>query len=424
MIPRLTLPRRTVRLRLTALYGVLVLASGALMLTLTYALAANWLPWPGLNNLGWHPAGINRAFGAPPGGNPGPGGPFGGVRARDVVALVEAQLTSQRSADLHQLLLELGLALAALAVLSVALGWWAAGRVLRPLRAMTDSARRISEDNLGARLAFAGPRDELKDLADTLDGLFARIEAAFEEQRRFVANASHELRTPLARSRTLLEVALDDPDATVDSLKAVGRRVLASGEQQERLIDALLVLARSQRGLDRRTPFDLAQLVGQTTQIAPDGARLERDLGPAPTAGDPRLVRRLVANLVDNAVRHNVPGGWLAVRTGIRDGRAVLRVENSGPVVDPRDVPALFEPFRRAGEPRVGRPDGLGVGLSIVAAVAAAHGAQISATPLPDGGLRIDVSFPLAASPPPPAAIPQRAAVPDSVQPDRSGQRA
>jgi signal transduction histidine kinase len=422
MIFRPTLPRRTVRLRLTTLYGVLVLASGALMLALTYALAANWLPWPGLHDFGWHPAGIDRALSAPPGGNPGPGGPFGG-RARDVVALVEAQLTSQRTADLHQLLLELGLALAALAVASVALGWWAAGRVLRPLRAMTDSARRISEDNLGARLAFAGPHDELKDLADTLDGLFARIEAAFEAQRRFVANASHELRTPLARARTLLEVALDDPDATVDSLKAVGRRVLASGEQQERLIDALLVLARSQRGLDRRTPFDLAQLADETTRLAPDGLRLERDLSPAPTAGDPRLVRRLVANLVDNAVRHNVPGGWLAVRTGIRDGRAVLQVENSGLIVDPRDVPTLFEPFRRAGEPRVGRPDGHGVGLSIVAAVAAAHGAQLSAVPLPDGGLRIAVSFPLAASPPP-AAIPQRAAASEPDPSDQSGQRA
>jgi signal transduction histidine kinase len=294
-------------------------------------------------------------------------------------------------------------------VVSVALGWWASGRVLRPLREMTDSARRISEDNLGTRLAFAGPQDELKDLADTLDGLFARIEAAFEAQRRFVANASHELRTPLARSRTLLEVALDDPDATVDSLKAVGRRVLASGEQQERLIDALLVLARSQRGLDRRTQVDLAQVADETTQTGSDGLRLERDLSPAPTAGDPRLVRRLVANLVDNAVRHNVPGGWLAVRTGVRDGRAVLEVENSGPVVDPHDVPALFEPFRRAGEPRVGRPDGLGVGLSIVSAVAAAHGAQLSTVPRPDGGLRIVVSFPLAMSLPP-AGIPQRAA--------------
>jgi signal transduction histidine kinase len=397
----LVLPRRTVRLRLTALYGVLVLASGVLMLTLTYALAANWLPWPGLSAFSWA-RGPSRAV--PPGAPNLAKAPFPG-RARDWAALVDAEIASQRTADLHKLLLELGFALAALALLSVALGWWAAGRVLRPLRTMTDSARRISADNLGARLAYAGPQDELKDLADTLDGLFARIEAAFEAQRRFVANASHELRTPLARSRTLLEVALDDPDATADSLKAVGRRVLASGEQQERLIDALLVLARSQRGLDRRAPFDLAGLVAETAaQLPLDGLRLERELRPATAVGDPNLARRLVANVLDNAVRHNVPGGWLAVRTGLRDGRAFLLVENSGPVVERADVPGLFEPFRRAGEPRVRRPDGLGLGLSIVAAVAAAHGAQLLAGPRADGGLRLEIGFPAAL--PPPSAVP------------------
>jgi signal transduction histidine kinase len=399
------LPRRTVRLRLAALYGALVLVSGVMMLALTYALAANWLPWPGLRGFSW----TRTPPGVPvnPGGPNGPGAPFGG-RARDLVSLVNDEIASQRTTDLHKLLLELGIALGALALVSVTLGWWAAGRVLRPLRTMTDSARRISADDLSARLAFAGPQDELKDLADTLDGLFARIEAAFEAQRRFVANASHELRTPLARSRTLLEVALDDPDATVDSLKAVGRRVLASGEQQERLIDALLVLARSQSGLDRRTPFDLAGLAAEAAaQLPLDGLRLERELRPATAVGDPNLARRLVANLLDNAVRHNVPGGWLAVRTGLRAGRAVLVVENSGPIVERGDVPGLFEPFRRAGEPRVRRPDGIGLGLSIVAAVAAAHGAQLLATPLAEGGLRLEVGFP--AEVPPLPAVPATA---------------
>lgn len=390
------LPRRTVRLRLTALYGALVLGSGVLTLALTYALAANWLPLSGFP--------LRRPLSPPPGApGTGPGDPTipnGARTGRFVppwVTLVEDQLASQRTADLHQLLLELGIALAALVLVSIALGWWAAGRILRPLRTMTDAARRISEDNLGARLGYAGPQDELKDLADTLDGLFARLDTAFEAQRRFVANASHELRTPLARARTLLEVALDDPDATVDSLKAVGRRVLASGEQQERLIAALLVLARSQRGLDTHTPFDLAVLAAQAAaQLSANGPRLEQDLQPAPTSGDPRLARRLLANLLDNAVRHNVPDGWVAIRTTVHGDRALLVVENSGPVLDPAEVPLLFEPFRRAGGARIGRADGIGIGLSIVAAIAAAHGATLNAAPLPGGGLRLEVAFPAA----------------------------
>jgi signal transduction histidine kinase len=394
------LPRRTVRLRLTALYGALVLGSGALMLGLTYALAANWLPLSGFP--------LRRPTAPPaPGSGTGPegfalgGGARSGRAVPPWVTLVEEQLASQRTADLHQLLLELAIALAALVLVSLAVGWWAAGRVLRPLRTISESARRISEDNLGARLAYAGPQDELKDLADTLDGLFARLDAAFEAQRRFVANASHELRTPLARARTLLEVALDDPDATVDSLKAVGRRVLASGEQQERLITALLVLARSQRGLARRAPFDLAVLAAQAAAQLPtaDRPRLERDLSPAPTCGDPRLARRLIANVLDNAVRHNVPDGWVRVCTVLDGDRALLVVENSGPVLDPAEVPALFEPFHRAGGARVGRADGIGVGLSIVAAVAAAHGATLNAAPLPGGGLRLEVGFPAAPLP-------------------------
>ncbi|HEU5333872.1 MAG TPA: ATP-binding protein [Actinocrinis sp.] len=410
------LPRRTVRLRLTALYGALVLGSGALMLGLTYALAANWLHLSGfpLRRPSPIPSG---AFGGPPEGLSPPNALRPGRYEPPWVRLIEDQLASQRTADLHQLLLELGIALAALVLLSVAAGWWAAGRVLRPLRTMTDAARRISEDTLGARLAYAGPQDELKDLADTLDGLFVRLDAAFEAQRRFVANASHELRTPLARARTVLEVALDDPDATVESLKAVGRRVLASGEQQERLIDALLVLARSQRGLDRRAPFDLAALAAEAAaQLPADGPRLERDLRPAPTCGDPGLARRLVANVLDNAVRHNVPDGWIRVRTVLREDRALLVVENSGPVLDPGEVPALFEPFRRSGGARVGRADGIGVGLSIVAAVAAAHGATLKAAPLPAGGLRLKVGFP-AAVPVPVPGIASAPAAPQSLPP-------
>jgi signal transduction histidine kinase len=386
--------RRTVRMRLTALYGLLFLVSGVLLLALTYAIAATMLPWPGF---------LDRRL---PATIQPPTIPvhlpvnvlsiIDNARAR--AAEAQAQVIAQRAADLHYFLVTSGIALAAMCLASVALGWWAAGRVLRPLRTMTERARHISEDNLRERLAITGPDDEMKDLADTLDGLFSRLEGAFEAQRRFVANASHELRTPLARARTLLEVAMDDPDATVTSMQATGRRVLAAGEQQERLIDALLVLARSQYGLDRRTPFDLAALAGEVIeQVAADGTvTVETLLLPTPTTGDAPLVRRLLANLVDNAVRHNVSGGWVTVRTRTQAGRSMLLVANSGPVIAPDQMGELFEPFRRLHGERTPRSDGLGLGLSIVAAIAAAHRAGVTARPLPDGGLVVEISFPLA----------------------------
>jgi signal transduction histidine kinase len=307
----------------------------------------------------------------------------------------------QRTAELNQLLEESGIALAIMAVVSIGLGWLVAGRVLRPLRTITAAARSVSASSLHARLALAGPDDELKELGDTFDGLLARLEAAFGAQRQFVANASHELRTPLARQRTLIEVALADPQPSVTGLQDVCERVLATGEQQERLIEALLTLARSQRGLDRREPVDLAAITDEVVltrrpETQSRGLTVAAKLGPAPALGDARLAERLVANLFDNAVLHNVAHGSIEVATATQDGHAVLSVSNTGPVIERGEVSRLFQPFQRSGIDRTGGRDGLGLGLSIVGAIAAAHGAWLRANERPGGGLGIQVGFPRA----------------------------
>jgi len=401
---RWRLPRRTVRLKLTLLYGGLFLASGAALLAVTYVLVEHRLP-VAISAQGQTTGGGSvKEFCALNGS--GPGGtstvPVGGCSS------LVATLNAQRSTELNQLLEESGIALAIMTVVSIGLGWLVAGRVLRPLRTMTSAARRISARNLHQRLALDGPDDELSELGKTFNGLLARLERSFAAQRQFVANASHELRTPLARQRTVVEVALRDPSPTVGSLQAVCERVLATGEEQERLIETLLTLARSQRGLDHCEPLDLAAVAEVAAAASEAGAqtrglRVHSALAEAPALGDLRLAERLVANLVDNAVRHNVPGGWIEVVTGLREGRALLSVANTGPVIPPEKVDLLFQPFGRL-EDRVGR-DGLGLGLSIVTAIAAAHEADLRARPLPGGGLEVEVHFPRppAGEPPEPA---------------------
>jgi signal transduction histidine kinase len=288
-----------------------------------------------------------------------------------------------------------------MSMVSLALGWLVAGRALKPVHSMTVAARRISDQNLGERLGIVGPNDELKALADTFDGMLGRLQEAFESQRRFVANASHELKTPLTFERTTLEVALADPNATADSLREACERVLATTEQQERLIEALLTLARGQRGLDRREPCDLADLTAQAIRSEADaakvgGIRLDVDLQAAPTSGDTRLIERLVMNLLDNAIRYNSRGGWVEAHTAVESGEAVLRVSNSGPLVLPEQVDRLFEPFRRSSSDRTSL-EGVGLGLSIVAAIVAAHGASVQSVAQTQGGLEIVVRFPPAA---------------------------
>jgi len=399
-------PRRTVRLRLTAVYGVLFLLLGAALLGITYLLVSEELP-----------------------STPGKAGPATSVQSGSAMVFhtvsgschltanplappsqIQSQaqrcLTEQRAAELNQLLTKSGVALAIMTVVSVGLGWLVAGRMLGKLRTITAAARSVSASSLHARLALDGPDDELKELGDTFDGLLARLEGAFGAQRQFVANASHELRTPLARQRTLIEVALADPEPSVASLREVCKRVLVTGEQQERLIEALLTLARSQRGLDRREAVDLTAIAdgvmrARWPEAEQRGLTVTTGLHPAVALGDAPLAERLVTNLVDNAIRHNVPRGAVEVGTAVWAGHAVVSVFSTGPVIPPDQVDRLFQPFHRgAPRDRTGGRDGLGLGLSIVAAIAEAHGAWLQAHALPGGGLGLRVGFPLAPSAP------------------------
>ena len=384
---QLQMPWRTVRLRLTLLYGGLFLVSSAGLLAITYLLVRT------------------SAFVSGKSGGVviGTGGPAGLPGPQQVQGLMQNQVTAVHSADLSKLLLESGIALGMMTVIAAGLGWLTAGRVLRPLRTITTAARNISASNLHQRLALDGPDDELKELGDTFDGLLGRLERSFDAQRQFAANASHELRTPLARQRTLVEVALADPAPTISSLQAACERVLVAEQQQERLIEALLTLARSQRGLDRREPLDLSQAASEVLQARDTEAdrrrlRIDAALSPAPALGDPGLTERLAANLVDNALRHNVPGGWIKVLTGVSDGRAMLSVANSGPDVPRAEIHRLFGPFQRLAAERTRTQDSVGLGLSIVLAIAAAHDAELRARPLPAGGLEVEVRFPPAES--------------------------
>jgi len=301
--------------------------------------------------------------------------------------------------DAHQLLVGSSIIFVALLGVSVLLGWIVAGRVLRPLRVMTTTTRQISERNLHERLALAGPADELKDLGDTIDGLLARLESAFDFQQRFVANASHELRTPLMLSQTLLQVALANPALTVDSLRAACQEAIDVGKDQAQLIDALLILARSQCGLDHREPVDLSAAVSRAldvhkSSVAVKGLRVDVVVDHAKASGDALLIDRLVSNLIDNAIRYNFTGGRIDVTVAADTTEATLSVTNTGPPIPPDEISRLQEPFQRAGPNRIASADGLGLGLSIVAQIAEAHNAGLQIRPQPEGGLIVMVSFP------------------------------
>ncbi|MFC8515032.1 sensor histidine kinase [Streptomyces sp. NPDC057257] len=390
---------RSIRWRLTLLYSALFVVAGSLLLGFVYFLAAHSAGSPSRTITSVEGPGVSVADGAP--------APPATVRA--VAEVV-------RRDQLHDLLVYTVLALAVMALASLALGWLMAGRVLSPLRSMTATARRISADNLHERLAVGGPEDELKAVADTFDDVLARLEGAFEAQKQFVANASHELRTPLTLQQTIVDVTLADPDATEEALRAALRRVRAAGQEQERLIDALLTLARSQRGLEQREFVDLAEVVGERLPVG--GPRVEARLEAAPVLGDPQLIERLVVNLIENAVRHNLPageGGWVTVWTGVDvAGVPGLRIENSGPVIPADQAAGLFQPFRRLGPDRVRKRDGLGLGMSIVAAVVTAHGGRVRARTRPTGGLTVEVTLPCCerTAPAPPVASSASAAAP------------
>ncbi len=330
------------------------------------------------------------------------------LRARaDVV--IDRQASLSRS----KLLLWSGIALGVMALLSIGLGWLIAGRALRPLRTMNQRAREITEDNLHERLGPAPREDELGQLAGTFDELLARLERAFDAQRRFVANASHELRTPLTLERTLVEVALADPDADADELRRTCERVLAASHQQERLIDALLMLARGQAGSATRERLELAELAGEQLEIRQRriddaGLALRATLRPAATAGDPALLERLLANLLDNAIVHNVAGGWIEVETATTAGMPVLRVASSGEQIPSERAEDLLEPFRRLHGERTTEA-GLGLGLSIVRAIALAHDATLELRALDAGGLEVTIRFSALATAPDPPLVPAQA---------------
>jgi signal transduction histidine kinase len=404
------LPRPTIRLRLTLLYGTLFVLVGAALLGVTYVASTT----TGLA-VSVAPNGqVSVTFGSPfeGGGANSFVAPFGGSPA-DLPAVIRAVVEGQHAAEQRYYLVLSVLVVAILSLASVLIGWFVAGRVLRPLRTMTKAARAISSSNLELRIAPHGPDDELKDLGETFDDLLGRLERSFEAQRQFVANASHELRTPLARQRALVQYALGDPHPTLDAWRATFERVLVAEQQQERLLEALFTLARGERGLERRLPVDLADVAaGALRSRAQDielrGLHVEARLQHAVVQGEPHLLERLAANLVENAARYNVPNGELEVTTEMGPGEAILRVANTGPAIPPLDVDRLFEPFRRLQPNRTTREESWGLGLSIVRAIANAHGGSVRAHAREAGGLVVEVRLPASSEAMPPGSASRR----------------
>jgi signal transduction histidine kinase len=422
---RLRHPQTTVRWRLTLLYGGLFLVSGAALLAITYTFverdpltysapsfirAAGSALSPGASwnrataqakaNVHVRPGGIAKLSTVDQVAVPPPVRQLlQSTKGRKAIITVGSQ---QRLSDLHQLIVESSIALAIMALISTGLGWLVAGRVLRPLRTMTAATQQISEANLNRRLALEGPPDELRELADTIDGLLERLEGAFNAQRRFVANASHELRTPLTAARALLEMVLTDPRATISTFRTACRQVLEESEQQEQLIDALLALAQGQRGIDHREQVDLAAIVRETLRTEEPGARargvrLQATLEPAILSGDRRLIGRLASNLIENAIRHNVPNGRVRVWVENDGAQATLAIANTGAPIDGDQIDRLLQPFQRLTQERTGQGAGFGLGLSIVAAIVDAHHATLDVRPGASGGLRVEVRFPAVA---------------------------
>ncbi len=392
----------TIRLKLTLWYGGLFLLAGVLLIAINYFMVRDSLSIAPEKAR----AAVAERFGIPQQalefGGPGrPGGDFERYVTINGIPLPRLLDEAQRELKeeaLRTLWVRSLVALAIMAVITFGLAWLLAGRMLRPLHAITNTARRLSESTLHERIALKGPRDELKDLADTFDGMLTRLDTAFTAQRDFVANASHELRTPLTIIRTEIDVALSDPDLSQDELREMGAAVGEAVDRSEKLIDGLLVLARADSS-PAQLELDLAELaaeqVGQSAAEADAlGLKLELDLRPAPLTGEPALMERMVGNLVENAIHHNLPDGWFTVKTSTAGGRAVLVVANSGPVLAAEDVDRLFDRFYRPDRSRSRKTGGFGLGLSIVKSVVTAHGGSVNLTAPPEGGLVVTVSLP------------------------------
>jgi signal transduction histidine kinase len=375
---RVRRPQPTVRWRLTLLYAVLFLVCGVALLAITYALVSRFriAPSPPLQVL------------------------QGQEPSREVRTLVGGQ----RAADLRDLLLESGIALGIMTVVSGVLGWVVAGRVLAPVRRITETAERISDTNLHERLALPGPRDELRLLADTIDRLLERLQVAFDAQRLFVANASHELRTPLAMMRTTLDVALTAPEGVVPQVKILDADLREDIDHADRLLESFLVLARAQHGeLGEQHQVALEQLIttalaARSRELATKDLDVHTSLSPVRTTGSETLLTRMIENVIENAVRHNHAHGSIDIALGLDRDQARVIVEADGPLLDERRAAELAQPFRRLGQERTYSRTGHGLGLSIVAAVAAAHGGTLLLHARPQGGLRVEITLPRASA--------------------------
>ncbi|MGH8889841.1 MAG: sensor histidine kinase, partial [Acidothermaceae bacterium] len=324
--------------------------------------------------------------------------------AKCITVLEQRGAIHQRSITLSHLLQYSLITLAVVVALAAVLGWFAAGRALRPVYQITAAARSASEHNLSMRVGLRGPRDELQELADTFDDMLTRLQAAFESQRRFIASASHELRTPLAVMRATVDVVLAKPEVTPDDVRGMALDVRAAVDHAEHLIGALLILARNERGLTAHEHVDLATSAEDVLDtVAVGDCKVHATLETAPVSGDPVLLERLIANLVDNAVRYNIDDGDVWLSSEMSDGVSRVHVENTGPMVSPADLERIFQPFQRLR----GRTstDGYGLGLTIVSSIAAVHGGTVIARPRDGGGLSIDVTLPFAESPGPPTGV-------------------
>jgi signal transduction histidine kinase len=383
-----------VRARLTLIYAALFFIAGSALLGLTYGLVASSLQVQPPPATTVSPQKLDTLYGEC---KPGPAKTANKAACRQAEAYTAGSQAQRQEALTHLLQFSL-VGLGVMTVASGGLGWFMSGRVLGPVRVITETARRASERHLGQRLALTGASDELKELADTFDDMLERLDAAFATQRRFVADASHELRTPLTVMRTAIDVTLVKPSPTTRQLTDMAVRVRRSIDRAESMIEALLTLAVSDQGKLSTEFTDLATWADDAIDAAaPEIERLnlkvDTKLDPAETTGDPQLLERMIQNLVDNAIRHNEPGGWIRLRTGSSDETAYLEIANSGPFIPDDAVPSLFEPFRRM-EARTGIRDGVGLGLSIARSVVTAHRATVTARSQPAGGLDISVVIP------------------------------
>jgi signal transduction histidine kinase len=393
-VPDVTRPRLTVRARLTLLYTGLFAVCGAIVVAVSYTLVAQL----GTAGQGQPSSSDLASFVALCRSKQPSAHLDKGLPAKCNAALQQLGAQYQRDRTLSHLLDYSLITLVVVIALAAILGWIFSGRALRPVQQIATAARAASEHNLSARVAPRGPRDELRELAETFDDMLDRLQASFEGQRQFIANASHELRTPLAVMRTTVDVVTDNPNSTPNDLRGMATDIRAAVDHAEHLIGALLILARSERGLTVREEVDLATVTEDVVDTADLGdRRMHATLEPAVISGDPVLVERLIANLVDNAVRYNATDGEIWISTRTTAGSSQLTVANTGPVISPADADRIFHPFQRLSD-RTSH-DGFGLGLAIVTSIAAIHGGTATARPRNNGGLSVTVTMPSPGAP-------------------------